>query len=38
MVEYERKMSALNTEINLTQNLYQSFLSAKTKVISKNLE
>lgn len=34
-VEYERKMAALNAEINLTQNLYNSFMSAKSKVVKK---
>lgn len=31
-MEYERKMAALNAEINLTQNLYNSFVTAKSKV------
>ena len=26
LLEYQKKMSTLNNEINLTQNLYQSFL------------
>lgn len=28
-------MAALNAEINLTQNLYNSFISAKSKVVKK---
>ncbi len=31
IIEYERKMSALNAEINLTQNLYQSFVNTKSR-------
>lgn len=28
-------MAALNAEINLTQNLYNSFITAKSKVVKK---
>ena len=35
LIDYERKMATLNAEINLTQNLYNSFLSAKSKVARK---
>ena len=28
-------MATLNAEINLTQNLYNSFLTAKSKVVKK---
>ncbi len=35
LIDYERKMAALNAEINLTQNLYNSFLTAKSKVVKK---
>ena len=31
MLEYQRKMATLNSEINLTQNLYQNFLQAKSR-------
>lgn len=34
-VDYEKKMAALNAEINLTQNLYNSFISAKSKAVRK---
>jgi hypothetical protein len=29
-------MTALNAEINLTQNLYQSFINAKSRVIKRD--
>lgn len=29
-------MASLNSEINLTQNLYQSFILAKSKVVKKD--
>ena len=32
MTDYHKKMAALNSEILLTQNLYQSLISAKAKV------
>lgn len=32
MIEYQKKMAALNSEILLTQNLYQSFMEAKSRV------
>ena len=31
LLEYQKKMATLNNEINLTQNLYQSFLDAKSR-------
>ena len=31
MIDYQKKMATLNNEINITQNLYQSFLDAKTR-------
>jgi hypothetical protein len=31
MVEYQKKMATLNNEINVTQNLYQAFLDAKSR-------
>jgi uncharacterized protein YegP (UPF0339 family) len=35
MADYQRKMNAINSEILLTQNLYQSLLGAKSKVVGK---
>lgn len=35
MADYQRKMNAINSEILLTQNLYQSLLGAKSKVAGK---
>ncbi len=35
-VDYERKMATLNAEINLTQNLYNSFVTAKSKAVKKS--
>lgn len=32
LVDYHKKMATLNSEILLTQNLYQSFIEAKSKV------
>lgn len=32
LVEYQKKMATLNVEINLAQNLYTSFLDAKSRV------
>jgi uncharacterized protein YegP (UPF0339 family) len=32
MTDYHKKMTALNSEILLTQNLYHSLISAKSKV------
>lgn len=32
MIEYERRMATLNSEIFLTQNLYQSFMEAKGRL------
>ena len=31
LVDYQKKMATLNNEINLTQNLYQSFIDAKSR-------
>jgi hypothetical protein len=31
MVDYEKKMATLNSEINLTQQLYQTFMDAKAR-------
>jgi 16S rRNA G527 N7-methylase RsmG len=31
LLEYQKKMATLNNEINLTQNLYQSFIEAKSR-------
>lgn len=31
ILDYEKKMATLNNEINLTQNLYQTFLDAKAR-------
>ena len=31
MIEYQKKMATLNNEINLTQNLYKSFLDAQAR-------
>lgn len=33
LVEYQKKMATLNMEINLAQNLYNSFIEAKSRVI-----
>ncbi len=30
-MDYEKKMATLNNEINLTQQLYQTFLEAKSR-------
>jgi len=30
-VEYERKMATLNSEINLTKNLYEQFMENKSR-------
>lgn len=35
LLEYQKKMATLNNEINLTQNLYQSFLEAKSRAAKK---
>ena len=32
LAEYQKKMATLNMEINLAQNLYSSFLDAKSRV------
>lgn len=31
MYDYEKKMATLNSEINLTQQLYKTFLEAKAR-------
>lgn len=31
LVEYEKKMATLNSEINLTQTLYNQFMEAKAR-------
>lgn len=31
-IEFEKKMATLNSEIYLTQNLYQNFIEAKSRV------
>ena len=31
LVDYEKKMATLNSEINLTQQLYQAFMEAKAR-------
>ena len=31
LLEYQKKMATLNNEINLTQNLYQTFIEAKSR-------
>ena len=31
MVEYEKKMATLNSEINLTETLYNQFMEAKAR-------
>jgi hypothetical protein len=31
LLDYEKKMATLNSEINLTQHLYKTFLEAKSK-------
>lgn len=31
LIEYEKKMATLNSEINLTQTLYEQFLQAKSR-------
>lgn len=33
-MDYEKKMATLNNEINLTQNLYQAFIEAKSRAKS----
>jgi glutamate mutase epsilon subunit len=35
LVDYHKKMATLNSEILLTQNLYQNFIEAKSKVVKK---
>jgi hypothetical protein len=30
-MDYEKKMATLNNEINITQNLYQTFMEAKSR-------
>ena len=35
MADYGKKMAALNSEILLTQNLYQSLIAAKSKASRK---
>ena len=36
MADYHKKMTALNSEILLTQNLYQSLINAKSRVSGKD--
>ena len=31
LIDYQKKMATLNNEINITQNLYQNFLEAKSR-------
>lgn len=31
LVDYDKKMATLNSEINLTQQLYQAFMEAKAR-------
>jgi hypothetical protein len=31
LLDYEKKMATLNSEINLTQQLYQTFMEAKAR-------
>lgn len=31
LIEYQKKMATLNNEINLTQNLYKTFVEAKAR-------
>jgi hypothetical protein len=31
LIDYEKKMATLNSEINLTQQLYKAFMDAKAK-------
>ena len=31
LIDYQKKMATLNNEINITQNLYQSFIDAKAR-------
>jgi hypothetical protein len=31
ILDYEKKMATLNSEINLTQQLYQTFMEAKAR-------
>ena len=31
MIDYEKKMATLSSEINLTQQLYQNFMEAKAR-------
>jgi hypothetical protein len=32
LAEYQKKMTKLNMEINLAQNLYSTFLDAKSRI------
>jgi hypothetical protein len=34
-VDYQKKMATLDSEILLTQNLYKSFIDAKSRVVKK---
>ncbi len=36
LADYHKKMATINSEILLTQNLYQSFIDAKSRVVKKN--
>ena len=36
MADYTKKMASLNSEILLTQNLYQSLIAAKSKVAQRD--
>ena len=35
LVDYQKKMATLDSEILLTQNLYKSFIDAKSRVVKK---
>ena len=35
MADYQKKMNAINSEILMTQNLYQNLIGAKSKVAKK---
>lgn len=36
LIEYEKKMATLNSEINLTQTLYHQFMAVKSKANKEN--
>jgi hypothetical protein len=35
LADYQKKMATMNSEILLTQNLYQNLIEAKSKVVKK---